>query len=85
MFAILIALIFVHESIDKLLQIKKSYRYTNNPFLYKDDFNENTSQCFRCVYKDSILNGTFVTPDPSIFTERKVCIKLKLVMLGNLS
>lgn len=71
MFAILIALIFVHESIDKLLEIKNTYRYSNNPFVYSDVFNENTTNCFKCVHVESMKNGTFISPDPLIYTERK--------------
>ncbi len=64
----------MHESIDKLLQIKHSYHYTNNPFEYQNDFNDNTSKCFRCVHKDSILNETYISPNHGIFTERAVII-----------
>ena len=62
----------MHESIDKLLEIKHSYHYTNNPFEYKNDFNDNTTKCFRCVHKDSKLNETYISPNHGIFTERAV-------------
>lgn len=71
LFAILIALIFVHESIDKLLEIKHTYHYSNNPFDYSGVFNDNTTDCFKCVHKESMLNGTYLIADQSIYTERQ--------------
>ena len=48
-FAILIALIFVHESIDKLMNINSKYHYTNNPFNYGKSFSDDSEDCFRCI------------------------------------
>lgn len=49
LFAILIAIIFVHESLDKLLKIRKTHNYNTNPFDYAKSFNANETGCFRCV------------------------------------
>ena len=57
--------------------IKTSYHYTNNPFLYKDDFNDNNSKCFRCVHAESFHNGTYQSPNMNIITEKEVLIKIQ--------
>lgn len=49
LFAILIALIFVHESIDKLLKINSKYHFTSNPFNYGKEFSDSSPDCFRCI------------------------------------
>ena len=71
LFAILIAVIFITESIDKLLMIKNTHHFTSNPFLYKNDFYENNTKCFHCVHVESLNNGSYVSPNMSIRTERE--------------
>lgn len=48
-FAILIAIIFVSESVKKLLDIRHSYKFSSNPYVYADVFNGNNTECFRCI------------------------------------
>lgn len=74
-FAILIALIFVNESIDKLLKIHKTHRFTNNPFLYSNEFliESPNSTCFRCLHQNSTTNSKVFTLNASqIYRERDV-------------
>ena len=47
-FASLIAIIFIKESIFKLLEINKNYQYTNDPMVYANEFGAN-DECLRCV------------------------------------
>jgi hypothetical protein len=73
LFAILIAIIFVNESIDKLFKIRKTHHYSINPYLYKNDFNENSTECFRCVHIESAQNESYsMLTNSSIFMEREV-------------
>lgn len=72
LFAILIALIFVKESVDKLLKIRESYRFTNNPYLYADEFNENSSSCFRCIHMNSTVDPQIYYLNTSVYTEKQV-------------
>lgn len=53
-FASLIALIFIIESIDKLLQIKQYKHYSSDPLTYIKEFN--ATSCFHCV--DPLSNET---------------------------
>ncbi len=72
LFAILIAVIFINESIVKLFDIRKKYKFTNNPYDYKD-FHEKTNDtnCFRCVYSGN--NSISINVDlNSIYNERDV-------------
>jgi len=72
LFAILIAVIFINESIVKLFDIRKKYSYTNNPYEYKD-FHEkkNDTTCFRCIYEGN--NSISAKLDlNSIYNERDV-------------
>ncbi len=75
----MIALIFVNESIAKLLDIGDEYKYTNNPFEYKDFHqSSNTSKCFRCIGPQNFINS-------SIYSEKDVmrlvfkCIYFELI------
>lgn len=49
-FASLIAFIFIKESFFKLLEIRKSYKYSSDPSIYINDY-LNNSNCNRCVRK----------------------------------
>ncbi len=48
-FAALIALIFIIESVDKLIDIKKFKKFSSDPFNYISDYNNKTN-CLRCVF-----------------------------------
>ena len=56
----LIALIFIIESFDKLLQINQTRKYSNDPLTYVKEYNNDTD-CFRCLYtgfkNDTILKN----------------------------
>jgi hypothetical protein len=72
LFAILIAIIFIHESLDKLLRIKKNYKFSNNPYVYSQDYDDN-STCFRCAHLDPRNMTTYgEVLNRSIYTERDV-------------
>lgn len=45
----MIAFIFIKESVLKLLEIRHSYRFSNDPTVYAKHFTEST-KCFRCLY-----------------------------------
>lgn len=61
LFALLIAVIFVHESFDKLLKIRHQYRFTNNPYNYTSTFTSDNEDCFKCLKtvgnSTEIING----------------------------
>jgi hypothetical protein len=62
----------VHESLDKLLRIRKTHKFNNNPYIYSQDFNEN-STCFRCVHLNpSNISEYDEMSNRTIFTERDV-------------
>ena len=84
-FAILIAIIFVNESIDKLLQIRKTHRFTDNPFLYSGEFlvDSKNSSCFRCLHKNSSSDENIYTLNAS-FVYRERDVKIVLVMKENM-
>jgi hypothetical protein len=72
LFAILIAIIFIIESVDKLLKIRNSHHYTTNPFLYSAEFREeNNTKCFRCMHKNSTKDPHEYILNDTIYTERK--------------
>lgn len=56
-FASLIALIFIIESVDKLIAIKNIKKFSNDPFNYVNDYTKSTA-CLRCVYSGPV-NSTF--------------------------
>ncbi len=71
MFAILIAIIFVYESLDKLMKIKKTHQFSTNPFLYQYSFNENSTECFRCRHKNTTSDPREYYLNDTIYTDRK--------------
>lgn len=81
LFAILIALIFVKESVDKLLKIRESYRFTNNPYLYTNEFNENSTSCFRCIHINSTLDPQIYYFNESVYSEKQVSNYFKSIIL----
>lgn len=74
LFAILIALIFVTESIDKLLKIADTHKYSRNPFNYSDYFNDQSTNCFRCLHVNSSIDQNIFTLNESVYTERDVSL-----------
>ncbi|RNA30529.1 Sodium-driven chloride bicarbonate [Brachionus plicatilis] len=71
LFAMLIAFIFVIESVDKLLKIRKSHRFTSNPYLYANEFNENSTSCFRCLHVNSTFDPNIFILNESVYTEKQ--------------
>ncbi len=72
LFAILIAIIFIYESLGKLLDIRKKYPFSADPFQYQHDFNDNNTECFRCLH----VNESISLVD-SIYTEKQVNVIIK--------
>ena len=73
----------MHESIDKLLKIKKSHSYNKNPFSYSEDFNDNSSKCFRCVHHVSLagLNSSYdELLNRTIYTEKQVFLVIMIIL-----
>ncbi|CAF0855369.1 unnamed protein product [Brachionus calyciflorus] len=59
-FASLIAFIFIKESISKLIEIHKTYEYSNDPNKYVNDY-LNNSNCSRCVHLgNQTIAGNFL-------------------------
>ena len=73
----LIAIIFINESFNKLFKIINTHKYTSNPFLYSKDFNSNSTQCFRCRHTNTSNDPHEYMLNASIYTERK-CEELGL-------
>jgi hypothetical protein len=69
LFALLIAIIFIAESIEKLFKIFKSQPFSQNPQYYAAQMHEANSSCFRCFSTNaSAYNESF----ESIFSEKEV-------------
>ena len=78
LFAILIALIFVHESIDKLLKINSKYHFTSNPFNYGKEFSDSSPDCFRCItYKNASVDDDLNVGNFSYLRKKPVSNKNK--------
>ena len=76
----LIAVIYIQESIVKLLRIRETHNYSNNPFVYNSDFNENNTGCFRCIHHHvhGTLNASFDEMKPELIVNERVVIALNL-------
>ena len=56
-FAALIAIIFIKESIFKLLEIGHNSKYSSDPIAYANQYSNNTN-CLKCVHVGKDLNNT---------------------------
>ena len=72
-FAALIAFIFIHESIMKVLEIKHFKRFSSDPAVYKADYVANQN-CLSCVFQKS-ANETVYTGNFTHLNETE-CKKL---------
>ena len=70
-FASLIAFIFIKESISKLLEIRKSYKFSNDPSIYANEFLLNQN-CSRCINKINMTSTNL----SSIISQQEVTKKL---------
>ncbi len=73
-FASLIAIIFIKESIFKLIEINKGYRSSSNPLDYSKEYAQNFN-CLRCVQVTE--NGSLTTNTTGLeFLSESECIQL---------
>jgi hypothetical protein len=78
----LIATIFIYESLSKLFDIRKRYPYSADPFHYQRDFGENNTHCFRCLPVNTSVIATLEYEiasqvNDSIHSEKQVFILVK--------
>ena len=59
-FTALIAMIFIKESVFKLLEIGKNSHYLSDPIICKNQYT-NSTNCLKCVYVGKDLNQTVIT------------------------